>query len=68
MKDIIFCSIIFITRFEDVIPPIRDVINVIGHVNYWGKDFIVSQVSSTHKSIIKIYFGVSQEKSALLGY
>ena len=68
MEDILFCTIISITPLRDVYPPIRDVIDVIGHVKSWGKASIASQVSSTHKSIIKMYFGVSQEKSAMLEY
>ena len=49
----------FYYLFEDVFPPIRDAIDVIGHVKSWGKTFVVSQVNSTHKIIIKIYFYVS---------
>ena len=50
--------IIVITPFKDVVPQIRDFIDVIGHVKYWGKISIVSQVISTHKIIIKMYFWV----------
>ena len=31
-EDITFCTIIINTPFEDVVPSIRDVIDVIGHV------------------------------------
>ena len=71
MKDILFCIIIIILiipPFEDVVPLIGDAIDVIDHVKYWGKTFIVSRVSSTHKSIIKMYFWLFQGKSAKLGY
>ena len=67
MEDILFCIIIVITPFRDVVPPIRDAIDVIGHVESWSKTSIVSRVSSTHKSIIKMHFGVSQEKLSLFG-
>ena len=55
-QDILFCIIIIITPSKDVVPPIRDVIDVFGHVKTWGKTSIVSWVISTHKSIIKMYF------------
>ena len=55
MKIFYFCIIIIIiTPYGDVVPSIRDVNDVIGHVKYWGKTFIVSKVSSTHKNIIKM--------------
>ena len=66
MEDILF--IIIITPSIDVVPPIRDAIDVFVHVKSWDKTPIVIRVSSTHKSIIKMYFGVSQEKSGLLEY
>ena len=56
MKDILFCIISVITPSIDVVPLIRDVIDVIGHVNYRGKISVVIRVSSTHKSNIKMYF------------
>ena len=60
MQYIIFCIIIVITHSRDVVPPIRDVIDVFGHVNSLGKTFVVrsvvSWVSSTYKSIINMYF------------
>ena len=62
MEDILFCIIIIISPFIDVVPSIRDVIDVFGHVKFWGKTFVVSRVCSTQKSIIKIYFWVSQNK------
>ena len=61
MEDILFCIIIVITPFGYVVPSIRDVIDVFGHVKPWGKTFVVSRVSSTHKSIIKMYFDSSKE-------
>ena len=67
MEDILFCIIIVITPFWDGVPPIRDVIDVISHVKSWGKTFVVSRVSGTHKSIIKMYFWVPQGKSSLIG-
>ena len=60
-----FCIIIIISPFGDVVPLIRDVIVVFGYVTSWGKTSIVIWVSSTHKSIINIYFWVSQGKSTL---
>ena len=68
MEDILFCIIIVITPSRYVVPTIRDVIYVFVHVNSWGKTPIVSRVSSTHKSIIKMYFLVSQGNSALIGW
>ena len=40
--------IIVITPSIYVFAPIGDVIDVIGHVKYWGKSFVVIQVNSTH--------------------
>ena len=52
MEDILFfIIIIIITPFGDVVPPIRDVIDAFGHAKCWGKTFVISQVSSIHKSI-----------------
>ena len=65
MEFILFCIIIVITPSRDVVSPIRDVIDVFGHVKYWGKTSIASRVSSTHKSIIKMYFLVFQVKLTL---
>ena len=48
--------IVYITPFGDVVPPIRDFIDVFGHVKSRGKTSTISQVSSTHKSIFKMYF------------
>ena len=56
MEDILFCIIIIITPSRDVVPPIRDAIDVFGHVKPWGKTFVVTLVSSTDKSIIEMYF------------
>ena len=42
--------------FVLIVPPIRDFIDLFGHVKSCGKTSIVSWVSSTHKSIIKMYF------------
>ena len=33
MEDILFCIIIFTTPFRDVVPLIRDAIDVIGHLS-----------------------------------
>ena len=33
-EDILFCTIIVITCFRDVVPPVSDVINVIIQVNF----------------------------------
>ena len=66
MKNILFCIIIVITPFKEVVPPTRDVTDEFGHVKSLGKTFVVSPVSSTHKSIIKILFCVFQGKSALV--
>ena len=33
-EDILFCTIIVITSFRDVVPPVSDVINVISQVNF----------------------------------
>ena len=60
MEDNLFCIIIFITPSAYVVPPIRDVIDVIGHAKSWGKTSVVSQVSSTHTSVIEMYFWVFQ--------
>ena len=61
MEDILFCIIIVITPFGSVVPSIRDFIDVFGHVKTWGKTFVVIRASSTHKSIIKMYFDSSKE-------
>ena len=55
MEDILFCIIIIIiSPSEDVVPLIKDIIDVIGHVKSWGKTSVVSWVSSTHKSVIQM--------------
>ena len=33
-EDILFCIIIVITPYRDVVPPIRDVIDIFGHAKY----------------------------------
>ena len=48
MEDILFCIIIVITPSKDVVPLIRDVIDVFGHIKYPGKTSVVIQVNSTH--------------------
>ena len=55
MEGSLFCIIIIIPSI-DVVPPIRGVVDVFGHVKSCGKTFIVSQVIITHKSIIEMYF------------
>ena len=60
MKDILFFIIIAIIHFGDFVPTIRDVIDVIGHVKYWGKTFAVSRVSSTTKVLLKCIFESSK--------
>ena len=63
---ILFCIIIIIVSPSgDVVPLIRDVIVVFVHVKYWGKTSILNWVSITEKSIIKMYFWVSQGNSSL---
>ena len=56
VKYILFCIIIIIIipPFVNVVPSIRDFIDVIGHVKSWGKTYVVSWVNSTHKSINKM--------------
>ena len=72
MAYILFCIIIIIiiiiTPPKYFFPMNKDVIDVFGHLNSWGKTSIVSRVNSTHKSIIKMYFGVSQENLMLFGW
>ena len=55
MEDILFCIIISsISPYVYFVPPIRNVIDVFGHVNSLGKTSVVSWVSSIHKGIIKM--------------
>ena len=61
VKDILCCIIIIISPFRDVFPLIRDGIGVFGHVKYWGKTFVVSRVSSTHKILLKCIFESPKE-------
>ena len=53
-KNILFCIVIVIISSRYVVPLIRDLIDVFGHVKSWGKTFFVSRVSKTQKSIIKM--------------
>ena len=56
MEDILFYIIIVITLFGDVVPSIINIIDVFGHVKYWGKTFVVIRVNSTHKVLLKFIF------------
>ena len=49
MEDILSCTIIIITPFRDVVPPIRDVIDVIGHVKVLRLAYVVIRVNNSHK-------------------
>ena len=67
MEDILFCIIIVITPFGDVVPLIRDVIDVIVHVKYWGKTFIVIRVNNTTKLLLKYIFESPKASRPWLG-
>ena len=54
---IVFYCIFIVTLFEDVFPPIRDFIIVIGHVNSWGKTSIVNRGNSPEENNVKCIFG-----------